>query len=116
MPKQAQKNDAKKKYVPEQLKNIRHTGSVFRMGSVTGDDYLNTFTFHGGEFGNWLNDNDRQYSLDYGYDAFYDLALALDIPSEAISMGGVLSIAFGVRGSGNALAHYEPLRQVIKVF
>ena len=85
------------------------------MGSVTGDDYLNTFTFHGGEFGNWLNDNDRQYSLDYGYDAFYDLALALDIPSEAISMGGVLSIAFGARGSGNAMAHYEPLRQVINL-
>lgn len=115
MPKQAKKNDAKKKYVPEQLKNIHHTGSVFRMGSVTGDDYLNTFTFHGGEFGNWLNDNDRQYSLDYGYDAFYDLALALDIPSEAISMGGVLSIAFGARGSGNAMAHYEPLRQVINL-
>lgn len=115
VPKQAKKNDAKKKYVPEQLKNIRHTGSVFRMGSVTGDDYLNTFSFHGGEFGNWLNDNDRQYSLDYGYDAFYDLALALDIPSEAISMGGVLSIAFGARGSGNAMAHYEPLRQVINL-
>lgn len=115
VPKQAKKNDAKKKYVPEQIKNIRHTGSVFRMGSVTGDDYLNTFTFHGGEFGNWLNDNDRQYSLDYGYDAFYDLALALDIPSEAISMGGVLSIAFGARGSGNAMAHYEPLRQVINL-
>lgn len=115
VPKQAKKNDAKKKYVPEQLKNIRHTGSVFRMGSVTGDDYLNTFTFHGGEFGNWLNDNDRQYSLDYGYDAFYDPALALDIPSEAISMGGVLSIAFGARGSGNAMAHYEPLRQVINL-
>lgn len=115
VPKQAKKNDAKKKYVPEQLKNIRHTGSVFRMGSVTEDDYLNTFTFHGGEFGNWLNDNDRQYSLDYGYDAFYDLALALDIPSEAISMGGVLSIAFGARGSGNAMAHYEPLRQVINL-
>lgn len=115
VPKQAQKNNAKKKYVPEQLKNIRHTGSVFRMGSVTGDDYLNTFTFHGGEFGNWLNDNDRQYSLDYGYDAFYDLALALDIPSEAISMGGELSIAFGARGSGNAMAHYEPLRQVINL-
>ena len=43
------------------------------MGSVTEDDYLNTFTFHGGEFGNWLNDNDRQYSLDYGYDAFYGI-------------------------------------------
>ena len=112
--KQAKKN-AKKKYVPEQLKTIRHTGSVFRKKSVTGDDYLKAFTFHGGEFGNWLNDNDRQYSLDYGYDAFYDLALALDIPSEAISMGGELSIAFGARGSGNAMAHYEPLRQVINL-
>lgn len=115
VPKQTKKSNAKKKFVPEQLKNIHHTGSVFRKGSVTGDDYLKAFTFHGGEFGNWLNDNDRQYSLDYGYDAFYDLALALDIPSEAISMGGELSIAFGARGSGNAMAHYEPLRQVINL-
>lgn len=66
----ASEKNAKKKYVPDQLKTIRHTGSVFRKKSVTGDDYLKAFTFHGGEFGNWLNDNDRQYSLDYGYDAF----------------------------------------------
>lgn len=30
-------------------------------------------------------------------------------------MGGELSIAFGARGSGNAMAHYEPLRQVINL-
>lgn len=105
----------KKKFVPKQLQHISHSGSIFRTRSVTGDDYLRTFAFHGGEFGTWLNDNDRQYSLDYGYDAFYDLALALDIPSQAISMDGELSIAFGARGSGNALAHFEPLRRVINL-
>ena len=33
---------------------------------------LDTFNFKGGEFGNWLNENDRQQSLNFGYDALLD--------------------------------------------
>ena len=59
--------------------------------------------------------NDRQASLNYGYDALKDLAAALKISDRDISYQGELSIAFGARGSGNAAAHYEPLRKVINL-
>ena len=39
---------------------------------------LNVFGFYGGEFGNWLNENDRQQNLNFSYDAFVDLAKALN--------------------------------------
>ena len=76
---------------------------------------MQTFSFKGGEFGNWLNENDRQQSLNYGYDALLDLSKALSISPTDISLGGKLSIAFGSRGIGNALAHYEPDREVINL-
>lgn len=79
---------------------------------------MQVFSFRGGEFGNWLNENERQASLDYGYDAFKDLAKALDISDRSISLGGDLAIAFGSRGKGGsnaALAHYEPTLNVINL-
>lgn len=112
----ADKKSRKKAFVPSQLKNIERQGSDFREGtSVTGEDYLKVFNFKGGEFGNWLNEKDRQGSLDFAYEAFLDLADALAIDPKELSLGRHLSIAFGARGSGNALAHYEPEREVINI-
>lgn len=106
----------KKRFVPKQLENIRREGPDYRRGrDVEGTDYLNTFGFRGGEFGNWLNQNDRQASLNMGFDALKDLAATLKISDHDISFGGALSIAFGARGGGNAAAHYEPLRKVINL-
>jgi len=103
----------KKRFVPEKLKHVKRDGPDYRSGKdVTGQDYLDAFAFKGGEFGNWMNQNDRQASLNMGYDALKDLAAALKISDRDISYQGVLSIAFGARGSGNAVAHYEPLRRV----
>lgn len=86
--------------------------------NITGQDYLNTFGFYGGEFGNWLNQTDRQEVLNCGYDSFLDLAYALNIKPESISLNNELSIAFGSRGKGGkspAVAHYEPLFNVINL-
>lgn len=106
----------KKRFVPKQLQNVTRNGEDYRNNrDITGEDMMNTFTFKGGEFGNWLSDNDRQQSLNYGYDALLDLSKALSISPTDISLGGKLSIAFGSRGSGNALAHYEPDREVINL-
>lgn len=106
----------KKRFVPKQLENITRNGENYRNNKdITGEDMMNTFNFKGGEFGNWLSDNDRQQSLNYGYDALLDLSKALSISPTDISLGGKLSIAFGSRGSGNALAHYEPDREVINL-
>lgn len=106
----------KKRFVPKQLENVTRNGEDYRNNKdVTGEDMMNTFNFKGGEFGNWLSDNDRQQSLNYGYDALLDLSKALSILPTDISLGGKLSIAFGSRGSGSALAHYEPDREVINL-
>lgn len=112
----SQSQNRRKNFVPEQLENITRNGENYRKDrNITGQDMLDTFNFKGGEFGNWLNENDRQQSLNFGYDALLDLSKALSILPTDISLGNRLSIAFGSRGSGNALAHYEPDREVINL-
>lgn len=106
----------KKKFVPKQLEHIKRVGDDYRQNhEITTNDMLDKFGFYGGEFGNWLNDNDRQENLNYSYDAFVDLAKALNISNENISLNGELSIAYGARGIAGAAAHYEPLRRVINL-
>ena len=53
--------------------------------------------------------------LNMGFEALKDLAAALQISDKDIAYQGTLAIAFGARGSGNAAAHYEPLRKVINL-
>jgi hypothetical protein len=111
-----QRRNGKQRFVPPQLEDVQRDGPDYRDGrDVTGQHYLDAFGFRGGEFGNWLNHNDRQASLNFGFDALKDLADALCISDKDISYQGELSIAFGARGSGNAAAHYEALRNVINL-
>ncbi len=106
----------KTKFTPPQLQNVRRAGPDFRSGNeIVGQHYLDSFGFRGGEFGNWMNQNDRQASLNMGYEALKDLAAALQMSDKDIAYQGTLSIAFGARGSGNAAAHYEPMRKVINL-
>ena len=46
------------------------------------------FGFRGGEFGNWMNQNDRQTSLNMGFEALKDLASALKINDKDIAYQG----------------------------
>lgn len=107
----------KNKFVPPQLEHIRRVSRPdIRMGKdITGENYLTVYGFYGGEFGNWMSEEDRQASLNMGYEAFYDLADSLEISYGDISLNGTLAIAFGARGHGNAVAHYEPMRKVINL-
>ena len=116
-PKVKQNEKARKKaFIPQQLVNIQRVGEDYRHNrNVTGDDYLKVFHFLGGEYGNWMNEIDRQGSLNFGYDALLDMCKAINIHPSDISLGNRLSIAFGARGSGSALAHYEPMREVINL-
>ncbi len=110
------KKKGKTRFVPAQLVHIKRDGDDVRHGrSMNGQDYIDSFDFKGGEFGNWMSEKDRQASLDMGYEALYDLAKALKLDLKDISLGNSLSIAFGARGSGSALAHYEPMREVINL-
>jgi hypothetical protein len=106
----------KTRFVPPQLSHVRRDGPDYRSGvEITGQHYLDAFGFRGGEFGNWMNQNDRQASLNMGFEALKDLASALQVSDRDIAYQGTLAIAFGARGSGNAAAHYEPLRKVINL-
>lgn len=104
------------RFAPPQLAHVRFAGADFRGGrDMTGQDYLDTFRFRGGEFGNWMSDNDRQTSMNMGFEALAAMAKALNIAVEDISLCGRLAIAFGARGQGAAAAHYEPMREVINL-
>ena len=88
----------------------------YRKGrNITTDDFMQTFGFRGGEFGNWLNNDERQSALNTAYDALMDLATTLGISPKALSLGGQLGIAFGARGVRSAKAHYEPVKAVINL-
>lgn len=106
----------KTRLVPPQLQYVKRVGEDYREGNdITGDMMLNTFGFRGGEFGNWENQNDRQTNLNMSYEAFKDLAKALNVADKDISLANELSIAYGARGRGSALAHFEPDRNVINL-
>ena len=91
-------------------------GEDYRGGKdATPEMYDEAFGFRGVQFGNWTNQRDRQAAMNQAYDGFMDLARVLGVPSRALSLGGELGIAFGARGSGSALAHYEPGTVVINL-
>lgn len=71
------------------------------------EDVQALFNFKSIEFGNYVNDKDAELHLTNASAALQDLAMLLNVPNEALSEQGSLSLGFGSRGSGNALAHYE---------
>ena len=109
----------KKRFVPPKLERCERTingENAFLPIHVSTDLILDTFKFHGGEFGTWLNDTTRAENLDRSYEAFLDFATALGVKPEDITLGSMLSIAYGARGrGGSAVATYEPMRHVINL-
>lgn len=98
------------------LENIKRVGEDYRKDkNITPQDLIDTFGFRGIEFGNYANNQERQTSLNYAYDAFLDLAKILDLPNRAISIDGRIGVAFGSRGGGKHSAHYEPDKKVMNL-
>lgn len=93
-------------------RNDARVGKDHREGRpVTPEQFGAAFGFRGVEFGNWVENDKRQESLNDAYDALMDLSGMLNISPQAISLGGRLGLAFGARGTGGkkaAAAHYEP--------
>ena len=101
-----------------QLAGLTRNGRDWRGGGDAGvDDFLRTFRFRGGEFGNWLSAEDRRQTFNHAFDGLADLADVLGLPPEVLSLGGRLAVAFGARGNGRGTgaAHYEPGRRVINL-
>ncbi len=98
--------------------NTPRTGNLKRSGNITPELFQETFGFRGVEFGEWVENKNRQEDLNKAYDALMDMAEVLKLPPRALSLNGSLGLAFGARGRGgkNApLAHYEPVKIVINL-
>lgn len=79
------------------------------------EDLIKQFGMRGVEFGHWVNDSSGKYHLQRSAEAFSDLSDVLGIDDKDVSLNKRLAIAFGARGKGGALAHYEPSRKVINM-
>lgn len=77
--------------------------------------YVEHFKLRASEFGHYVNDRSGEQHLQRSAEAFTDLAEILKVPHQSVSHGGRLAMAFGSRGRGRALGHYEPGRQVINL-
>ena len=71
-----------------QLEHVERFGPNLRNNTdATPDNMLKVFDFRGGEFGNWNTQEDRQACLNYAFDAFIDLAYAMNMPVSFIGLG-----------------------------
>ena len=116
--KEVKKEDSKQRKTalkPPILEHIIRKGPEEIDRNVVGQDFLDTFNIKGGEFGNWLNEKERQVNMNMAFESFRDLARILNINDSDIALGGKLNIAFGSRGVKYAAAHYEPDREVINL-
>ena len=104
--------------VPPRLENIIRTGMKDRRNgkSVNENDFKETFGFREVEFGNWVNQIERQENLNLAYDSLYDMADMLGLAPNVIGLNKILGLGIGSRGrGGKAAAHYEPGNKVINL-
>jgi len=100
--------DAMKAPKERRMANRPRVGIDWRKGkNIDSKEFADTFGFRGVEFGNWVNNSERQSHVNEAYDALMDLSSVLGVSPKALSLNGELGFAFGARGSGKANAHYE---------
>ena len=106
------------KDIPDErrITNNPRVGYDYRQGKdISPDNFRNEFGFRGVEFGNWVNQEERQAHINEAYDALMDLSTVIGVSPKALSLNGQLGFAFGSRGGGYYAAHYEPDKVVINL-
>jgi hypothetical protein len=114
---------AKAKEGPQKPTERAHCPEVVRSGlpdrrggrSISSQEFMDTFGFKNVQFGEWVPHYERQWMMDIGYDSLLDLSEVLGIDPGNIGFGGMLSAAFGSRGSGKAAAHYESTETIFNM-
>lgn len=112
-PKAERGSENKKWERKAEAEDLRTGGKALKVEKP--EDFMKKFNVRGVEFGHWVNDSSGKYHLQRSAEAFSDLAGVLGIDDQDVSLNGRLAIAFGARGKGGALAHYEPDRKVINM-
>ncbi len=70
--------------------------------------FISKFSLHSIEFGNWVRTGEREEAFENYNQALADLAYIMNVPQKDIGFNGKLSVSFGSRGRGTALATYYP--------
>jgi P-loop containing NTP hydrolase pore-1/C-terminal domain on Strawberry notch homologue/Large polyvalent protein-associated domain 1 len=103
---------------PPALERIVRIGMKDHRGGkdVTTETLQSTFGFKGIEYGNWVNQPERQSHLNMVYDSLMDLVDLTGLDPKVVGMNGELGFAIGARGRGaKAAAHFEPSNNVINL-
>lgn len=79
------------------------------------DYMLSHIGLRGVQWGNYVTDAEREHHARKAAESLTDLADILQLDPHAIALDGKLGLAIGARGTGTALAHYEPTTQVINL-
>ena len=96
--------------------NRPRVGEDWRKGeNITPEQFAQALPFRGVEFGNWVTQAERASLLNAAFDGFHDLAQLFGLSAGDMALHGSLAFAFASRGKSGAMAHYEPLRQVINL-
>lgn len=95
----------------------RRSGKKFPQGFNYADQNkcLKHFGLKAFEYGNWLNQHDRYQYLVGCTVSLHDMIGICNLSAKQIGLAGKLSIAFGARGNGGALAHFEPMTFAINI-
>ena len=94
---------------------IRTMPELVRISDISSQELIDEFAFRGAEFGVWEAQDERQKTVNMAFESLCDLAEVMGMSRKFASLNGRLALAFGARGGGNAIAHYEPLRKVINI-
>lgn len=108
-------DDVVEKWKPSRPAAYERLGDVEPVAVRNAETMLKLFGLRGVEFGNWMDDEASRVHVNRCAEAFVDLAEGLGLDTKDVSLNGRLALAFGARGTGRALAHYEPGKKVINL-
>lgn len=93
------------------------TGKKFPKSFSISDQYkaLKYFNLKAFEYGNWLSQHDRYQYLIGCTVSLFDMASICQLSPSQIGLSNKVSFAFGARGNGGALAHFEPWSMAINL-
>lgn len=79
------------------------------------DKVIAMFKLNAIGFGNWVTQEDRFNYMSALTIALYDINKVCQFKNTNVGLNGVVSLSFGARGKGKALAHFEPGTFVINI-
>lgn len=101
---------------------LEHASDIERVGGTEIDlksskQLEELFGFRGIQSGNWVlkDKSSAEFHMKATAEAMLDMSDILGIDAKHLGLGGNLALAFGARGKGGALAHYESSTKVINI-